>query len=421
MHAGRASDFLPQTAHAAAEVKELSLAQAKQYAVAANRDLIVARRLVEGAQADAITAGQRPNSNFSINTSAINPSKGIGSGGLWDKTTDTIFRVDQLVERGNKRAIRIAAAQESIEASRAELADTTRRTQNAIAAAYFDLLLAQGKVSILRDNTDLYQRALEVAEKRLRAGDVSPTDVTRIRVDALRADNESYQAKADLLRAQLGLAYLTGMESVASSLRASDSWPALQIPSAAASTEEMIERRADVKAAHTRILVAEKNRALARSQRTRDVTVGIQYEHYPPDGRNTYGFGVSIPLFTGNNSEGEIRRAEVDMAVAEDSYQRVKAQAYAEITQARADLEAARTRAQRYRDNILDQARKAADGAEFAYQNGALGVTDLLDARRTFKATSLESEVAQANYAKALAFWETAVKGYTEDENNISR
>ena len=99
----------------------------------------------------------------------------------------------------------------------------------------------------------------------------------------------------------------------------------------------------------------------------------------------------------------------------------MKAQAYAEITQARADLEATRTRAERYRDNILDQARKAADGAEFAYQNGALGVTDLLDARRTFKATSLESEVAQANYAKALAFWETAVKGYTEDENNISR
>lgn len=420
MNTSSAYNFLPQTMPAATGVVEISLAQAEQYAVTANRDLITARRLVEGAQADSITAGQRPNSNFSINTTAINPSKGVGSGGLWDKATDTVFRIDQLFERGNKRDIRIASAHQNIEASRAELADTVRRTQSAVAAAYFDLLLVQGKVSILRENTALYQHSLDAAEKRLRAGDISPTEVTRIRVDTLRADNDARQAKADLLRAQLGLGYLTGMEEVASSLHASDLWPTLQTIPALGSIENWIEHRADVKAAHARILVTDKNRALARSRRTRDVSVGVQYEHYPPDGRNTYGFGVSIPLFTSHNFEGEIRRAEVDMATAEDAYQKVKAQAYADITQAHSDLVATNARARRYRDEILDQARKAADAAEFAYQNGALGVTDLLDARRTLRATRIESEGAQADYAKALAFWKNAVKEYTENEINVS-
>ncbi len=421
MNTGSAHTLLPQTMPTATGVVQISLAQAEQYAVTANRDLITARRLVEGAQADSITAGQRPNSNFSINTTAINPSKGVGSGGLWDKATDTVFRVDQLFERGNKRDIRIASADKNIEASHAELADTVRRTQNAVAAAYFDLLLAQGKVSILRENADLYQRSLDAAEKRLRAGDIAPTEVTRIRVDALRADNDARQAKTDLLRAQLGLAYLTGMEAVASSLHASDPWPpSLQTIPAMGSIENWVEHRADVKAAHARILVADQNRALARSQRTRDVSVGVQYEHYPPDGRNTYGFGVSIPLFTSHNFEGEIRRAEVDMAAAEDAYQKIKAQAYADITQAHSDLVATNARARRYRDEILGQARKAADAAEFAYQNGALGVTDLLDARRTLKATWIESEGAQAGYAKALAFWKNAVKEYTENETNVS-
>lgn len=421
MHAALANDLVSQSAHMGEPgVTALSLAQAKEIAAMANRDLIAARRSVEGTQADAITAAERPNASFSVNTSSINPNKGIGNGSVWDKSVDTVLRVDQLFERGNKREIRIAAANKSIEASRADLADAARRTQNAVAAAYFDLLLAQGKVSILRENTDLYQQSLEVAETRLRAGDIAPTDVARIRVDALRADNDWRQAQADLLRTQLGLAYLTGMESVATSLCASDHWPSPQALPAPSSIEELIEQRADVKAARARIQLAEKNRELARSQRTRDVTVGMQYEHYPPDARNTYGLGVSIPLFTGNYFEGEVRRAEVDLAAAEDAYQRIKAQTYADITQARADLATTSARAQRYRGVILEEARKSADAAEFAYRNGALGVTDLLDARRTLKATLLDAESAQADYAKALAFWGNAVKGYTDHADKVA-
>ena len=72
---------------------------------------------------------------------------------------------------------------------------------------------------------------------------------------------------------------------------------------------------------------------IARAQRTRDVSVGVQYEHFPPDARNTYGISVSIPLFLGNDYRGDIARSEAEHTAAEQ--QLAATQAYASSEQAR--------------------------------------------------------------------------------------
>jgi len=58
---------------------------------------------------------------------------------------------------------------------------------------------------------------------------------------------------------------------------------------------------------------------------------------------------------------------------------------------------------------LLAEAQKAAEGAEFAYSRGAIGVMDLLDARRQLYATRLEASGAQADYAKSFAVWQAAI------------
>ena len=51
----------------------------------------------------------------------------------------------------------------------------------------------------------------------------------------------------------------------------------------------------------------------------------------------------------------------------------------------------------------LGEARRSAQAAEFAYANGALGIMDLLDARRNLMALQIESAQIRADHAKALA------------------
>lgn len=121
------------------------------------------------------------------------------------------------------------------------------------------------------------------------------------------------------------------------------------------------------------------------------------------------GFGVSVPLFTNYYYEGEIRRAEVDLEAARENFERVKALALGEIAKSRADLDGSRERVARFRDVLLKEAQKAADAAEFAYSRGAIGVMDLLDARRQLYATRLEASATQAEYAKSLAAWQAAI------------
>jgi len=86
----------------------------------------------------------------------------------------------------------------------------------------------------------------------------------------------------------------------------------------------------------------------------------------------------------------------------------VRALALADINRAVTELTAATDRLRRFREVLLAAAEKAASGAEFAYTRGAIGVMDLLDARRQLYATRLESVGAQAEYARALATWRAA-------------
>jgi cobalt-zinc-cadmium efflux system outer membrane protein len=136
----------------------------------------------------------------------------------------------------------------------------------------------------------------------------------------------------------------------------------------------------------------------------------VQFQHFPGDfSNNSFGIGVSIPLFLGYNFEGEIRRTEVELQIARENHERVRALALGEIVSRRAELDAARERVQRFRESLLIEAQKAADAAEYAYSRGAIGVMDLLDSRRQLYATRLEASSTQADYAKSLAAWQAAI------------
>lgn len=395
----------------------LSLKDSEQLFRENNRELLAAKRSVEGSQADTISAGQRPNPALSINSTNFKLTQSNGNGGLGDKTLDTIVRVDQLIERGNKRELRLAAANDILQASQFELKDTLRQQKLTLRNTYYDLLLAQEKERVQETNQALYQRTLEAAELRFNAGDIAATDVSRIRVDALRAKNDLRQAHADLEKAQANLAYLIGKENAARNIVAEDIWPSLDnvngqnanFSAVSPQPQSVLDQRPDVLAADARKRAADETRRLAESLKTRDIVVGVQYEHYPTDSRNTIGAGISIPLFANYQYQGEIARAEVNYTAAMEAQDQARASAVGEITRAKADLEAATEKLERFDQQMLAEAKKAADAAEFAYTHGAMGVTDLLDSRRILRTLQLEAATVRADYAKSLAAWQAAI------------
>lgn len=400
-------------ASTAVGARDLTLAEAERLLAEKNRELIAARRAVESAGAQRITAAARPNPTLSLNSSSISSNPGTGPGPLNQKRIDTVLRIDQPIERGGKRELRMDAAEGLERAARGDSLDVLRTQLAQLRGTYYDLKQAEEKVKILRENAQLFSRTFAAAETRVRAGDLAPSEAAKVQVDYERAENDARAAVADLARAQIALAYMIGEEHAALELRAGDPWPERTQTDPAAverAIEQAVEARPDVVAAKARVAAAEKLRDLARSQRTRDVTVGAQYERFPGNvPSDSIGIGFSVPLFIFNDFTGDIQRAEVDRYAAIDALERARAVAINEVRRAASDLNAAAERLERFDGSLLAAADRSAQAAEFAFQRGATSVLEVLDARRTLRAVQIEALAARTDYAKALAAWRASL------------
>ena len=395
--------FLLPVAVLAQEPQRLTLAETETIWQEHNRELQLARTAIAGAEADLLTAGQLPNPQVSLNITQISPWSGYGAGPWKDKKMDNVLRLDQLIERGGKRDLRVKGADARLDASRFDLDDTGRQQLLSLRQSYFDLRLAQEKHRLAGELAANYDKSLNSGRLRLKAGDISQVELARLQIDKSRADNEARQTQAELEQAQVALAYLIGRERDAAQLVAADNWPPLGDNPLKRSD---LEQRPDIAAARLRVTAAEAARDLAKAQKTRDVTLGIQYEHnMQNEPTNSYGFGVSVPLFIFHEYEGDIARAEADLTAARLLYERTLAQAVGSSDQAASALRSAEERLRRLETGLLADAERVAKAAELAYSRGAMNLMDLLDARRTLRQIQIETATAHADHAKALAAW----------------
>jgi outer membrane protein, heavy metal efflux system len=361
-----------------------------------NRALATARRATEAGEAAVAIAGTRPNPTVSLNRSGISTARPTTTGNL-----DTILRIDQPIERGDKRELRLAVANSLLQANRSDELESLREQQLLACQAYFDLKAAEEKVKFGAESAKLDRAILAKAELRLKAGDLSPADVARIRTDVLKVESDAIQSRIELQHSRLVLARLLSLEAEAANLVTADPW--LKMGLLPTLTPE-IDERPDVVAARQRLDAAERAISLSKAQQVRDVTIGGQIERAPGESNSAMvGFGVSIPLFTGNNYQGEIRRAYIDRDSARDELERVRTAADAEYVQARFDAENLDKRAWTLVEEALPSARKVSAAIQLAFDHGAASVLDVIDARRSLYSIEIDTSNALADAAKARA------------------
>lgn len=403
---------------------DLSLQHAEELLLSGNPDLLAARFASRAAHADVITAGEAPNPQLSFNSTGGDIKRGIGAGYPWDKRLDSVVRIDQQLERGDKRGLRVKAANSAAAAADLDTADVLRSAKQVLAESYYDLKYAQEATASYANVLELQQQSLNAAQAQLQAGDVAVINVSRLKIEVARAQADLLRAQQSQRAAQISLANILGTTKDSASLRAIDAWP--DITGAvtavdAAVPAALIRQRPDVLAAEERNHAASQNVQLAQAQRSRDVTVGVQYEHDLTQGPgvNSWGVGFSVPLFLRNHYQGEIARAAADRDSAAEALRRATRNAQHEIEQAATDLDVALKRLQKYQGEVLEEAQTSAQAAEYAYRRGALSLTDLLDARRALQAVNLDALDAHNAYAKALAAWRAATAANVANDQPV--
>ena len=388
--------------------KLLNSEQAVRIALQDNPDVLLARLGVYAAQAAVQIAGASPNPSLTLGIAGVNPSIGIGAGSLRSKTVDSSVRVDQLIERGGKKALRVRNAAALQDAAEQDAQETRRQLGIAVRQAFYDLLGAQNRVEIATQSAALADATIGAARKRQQAGDLAPSDVARLQVDALRSQNDVTQASADQVRARFVMLQLLGHGEQSEPITASDDWPQLDW-TVGVDVEALLAQRTDVRAATARLEAARAASRLALAARTRDISLGIQYDHYPSSaantqgGGNTFGIAIQIPLFIRNQFDGEIRSAALAADSAQETLIKTRNAARNEVMRLLADQRSAAERLTRFNEQLLPAAKKSADATEFAFVHGAIAIMDVLDVRRTYRQTLLDALAARVEHAKVLA------------------
>ena len=398
---------LPAAAQTAAiSTATLSLAQALQ-AAQNNLDVSLARRALDAARGDVTAADRAPTPTLSAKAASIDLQNGIGSGSvLSQKRIDKAIGLDWTLERGNKRELRTQAALSLANAAQFDVDDIKIQQQITTAAAYFDLLAAQERIAEVEAIAKSAAQLASTAQRRVQAGDLPALDAARTEIEAQRATTDLASAPLDRQRAALGLAQLTGINSEAT-LKVQADWPALQaVPMD--TTFPSVEGRADVRAAQQRLDAARAALDAAAAQKTRDITLGTSFDHYPGTSTRLLEFRAQLPLngFLGSyNFQGEIARAQAQLNQAEDTLEKTRRLGAADFQRLQQDQRGAAARALSYDTTILPRARKVAEMAELAYSKGAMSLTELIDARRTLRSILIEALSARTDHAKAAQAW----------------
>ncbi len=250
-----------------------------------NSEVNQARQELAGARADVLSADHAPLPSLTTKASSIDLQHGPGPGNVFTrKRIDKSVGIDWTWERGDKRALRKKAAESTANAAEADVEDTQVQQLQAALGAYYDLLAAQDRLAEVAAIERSLGDVAGMADRRVKAGDLSVQDASRTRIEAERARADTRAAEQARDDAALALAQVTG--STGSRLQAVDTpWPALAGDPPATDTDlaAWAETRADVRAALARAQAAQAAldgaNALRKSDWTGQLATGQDTSH----------------------------------------------------------------------------------------------------------------------------------------------
>ena len=401
-----------------AETAATGLAITEQQAIALfyqrNLSLIAAHFNIEDARAQQIIAAAIPNPVFSFSLGSLSPTMFQQQYNHIGSLPAISPQIQQLIETAGKRRLRIESSELATEAVNFDLQDITRVLTNAVRHNYYGLLLAQKTSTVATENYERYREILRVNAIRLKVGDIAETAFTRIEVESLKAQSDQDQAKTGLNQARADLLLLLGWPENSMNIIAVETWAQANNTITKAGQEQLvtqaIERRPDLQAARIRIDQAGKILTLANRLAIPDVTVNAFYQRDPGNFfTDSGGIGFSVPLPLFYRQEGEISKARVALSSSELAVKQVEQSVRADVMKALSTWQSADAISQRFETDVVKRIEMLRKAQEIAYQKGAVGLLDLIDAERNYKAMMLDYYNALANRSNA---WSDLLMAY---------
>jgi outer membrane protein, heavy metal efflux system len=369
--------------------------------------LAEARARLLAAQAERITAGERPNPSLSLTPGydaavpgAVHP---------WIVP----LSLDWPIETAGKRDYRMAEAQHLAAAARWDLVGTIWGTRRRVRDALLSLYAAKRTESLLAREESTRRHTVRLLESQLEAGNITSYEVAEARIALDRTTLAKQTAAGELQQARIALAGALGVP-----LRALDgarlSFEDLrQLPldlTRPQVRQQALLSRADVRAALENYAASQSALQLEIARQWPDIDLGPGFEwNAQLAGDREWELGLSLPLPVRNHNQGPIAQAKAQRALAAAHFLTVQSAAVTEIDGALAAYDSARAQLDTA-DSLLRGLKRQLGSVNAQVAAGELQALDAANAHLAYDAGERDQLDALVRTQHALGQLEDAMQ-----------
>ena len=368
---------------------------------------------VDEMKAEEITAYLRPNPQFTgtVDGTSIAPGNGV-----WAPLKGTFFspNFSYLHERDHKRELRLESAREGTQITQSQHEDLQRNMIFTLRSQFVATLQAKFILDLAKADLEYYDHIIQISQDRLKAGDIAQIDFDRIELQRVQYESEIETAMVSLRTAKIQLLQLlndrtpvdlfdvTGVFDFNEPLDPLDSYQ-----------QAALAARPDLAAALETLQQSNTNHKLAVSNGSTDPTYGAWYtwnsSNNNPNGLQTLGVSVSIPLRVFDRNQGEKKRTQIDIDRAQQAEDAAKAQVFSDVDSAYELVRSNIALLKPYKAKYNDEALRVRDEVSYAYMHGGASLMDFLNAQSDYRQVQLAYAQLIGAYMTAAAQLNLAV------------
>jgi cobalt-zinc-cadmium efflux system outer membrane protein len=371
----------------------LTWQQVRERFEAANPALQADALAVDEARAAEITAFLRPNPQYTLaaDGTQLAPYKGV-----WQPTSATQIQntLSYLHERDRKRELRHQSAQQATQIATSQHEDLKRNLEFNLRALYVQTLAAKEVLRLAQDDLEYYDKIIAISRDRLRAGDLAQIDLDRIELQRVQYEQEIASAQVNLRTAKIQLLQLLDERTPVEQFDLAGEFDVTaQLKPLEEFRQTAEEARPDLRAALEALAQAETNHKLAVANGSTDPTLSVWHTYNPsfnnPNDKNTLGLSVSVPLRIFDRNQGEKQRTQIDIGRNRQLTEAARAQVFADVDSAYAQLDSALHLLKPYKEKYNAQALRVRDTVTYSWQHGGASLMDFLNAQSDYRQVQL--------------------------------
>ena len=304
----------------------------------------------------------------------------------------------------------LSASKARAEQSDAELVTANYALMIRVSEAYFNVLTAIDSLAAARAEERSVKRQLDNAEKRLEVGLAPITDVYDARARYNSAQASAILAGNTLYDAREALTEITNVRPDAIKGLPDDFQPkAMESLDTEVMVQNALDQNPEIKAREQALAAAEKDIQRAKSGHYPYLNGNVGYnenallsgdvgDFSPTDSNQTaYNLRLVVPIFTGGNTQSQVREAVALRDIAADQLEQTKRNVTRQIRNQDRNLEAGLAEVEARRLALIS-AKSALEANEVGFEVGTRTIIDVLLTQQQLYAAAREYSRARHTY-----------------------